>query len=488
MKAAIYIASQQRGLLIALGDLLARKFGIEVTFIVIGYAQRNLVWSLLGDKDVKIIVLSDIKEEKIENVIEEAKLIEKKFGILLSLILSEDRALGQGYLFNVEKVPDIKRASWSHERKLNEIVTNIKNRETLLNGFDFVVSHKTMKEWSVCSNPPNTRFFSLNSVKWGDRLIWSDNEYMTNERFIKRVKEYLEISDANNNGLPEYEIETGHTVNRNFKFSYFHSFKGALRIMRSDIGKIVLNTRKKNSYHFFGWVPSFFRKVRNYKYVKSISHRPSELVNYRIVFFTLHLEPEIALLTLSPEFNNSMEVIAWISKSLPADTILVVKEHYHSFAVRSKWYYRQINKIGNVVWADPDIHSWEWINQAEVVATITGTVGTEAVHAEKLVLSFGMHQIINFLPSVRYVSNYTETRKALNEFLNGTVSKDLFKKVKMSFSKAQIDSSFDLPDYKLAYGSSKLEIEMAEKALQNLFSEFPELFSALKPSSLGFNS
>ena len=63
----------------------------------------------------------------------------------------------------------------------------------------------------------------------------------------------------------------------------------------------------------------------------------------------LHLEPEIALLALSPEFNNSMEMIAWISKSLPADALVVVKEQPFSFGVRSRRYYHQLMQIGNVI-------------------------------------------------------------------------------------------------------------------------------------------
>ena len=39
------------------------------------------------------------------------------------------------------------------------------------------------------------------------------------------------------------------------------------------------------------------------------------------------MEPEVSLLQVSPEFNNSYEVICWVSKSLPADTMLVVKEN-----------------------------------------------------------------------------------------------------------------------------------------------------------------
>ena len=45
----------------------------------------------------------------------------------------------------------------------------------------------------------------------------------------------------------------------------------------------------------------------------------------KYIYFPLHLEPEIALLGASPEFNNSMELATWLAKSLPVDFNLVIK-------------------------------------------------------------------------------------------------------------------------------------------------------------------
>ena len=200
-------------------------------------------------------------------------------------------------------------------------------------------------------------------------------------------------------------------------------------------------------------------------------------VSDKICFFPLHLEPEVALLNFSPEFNNSMEAITWISKSLPADTLLVIKEQVYSFGVRSNWYYRQMNKIGNVVWANPDVHSWEWIKKAEIIATITGTVGVEAVHMKKPVISFGLHQIINYLSSVRYVESYKHTKLAIDELLSGAVDDENLEISRIILGTSQIESSIDIPEYDSIYSSNNLEKEMAKKALKNLFSEYPFLLT-----------
>jgi hypothetical protein len=43
-------------------------------------------------------------------------------------------------------------------------------------------------------------------------------------------------------------------------------------------------------------------------------------------------------------------------------------------------------------------------------------------------------------------------------------------------TKAQLDSSFDLPEYKNSYDSSQIETKMAKIALENMFSEHPYLY------------
>ena len=126
--------------------------------------------------------------------------------------------------------------------------------------------------------------------------------------------------------------------------------------------------------------------------------------------------------------------------------------------------------------ADPEIHSWKWIDRADIVATITGTIGIESVYFNKPVISFGRHQVINYLPTVHYVSNFAETRDAVTELLSDNISEEDFHKSRSALTKAQLDSSFDLPEYKNSYDSSQIETKMAKIALENMFSEHPYLY------------
>ena len=475
-KIGIFIASEQKGFFIAVAYQLEKLYGLTVTIFARDKYVTNLAKKILpSDSLVKIIDLSMLLD-KVEPslVIKEAERIENRYQVKLSMLLSADRALGQGYLSNVQKVPDIKRASWPHRRKIRGIVEDFIQKEGILEGLDSVLQLYPNKVVSkICKNN-NTHFFSFTYIKFGDRMFWSDDDFITGSLYIKKLQENLKSTKKK--PVLNYCIDkAGDEINKSAKYSYKLAIKTAFKIILNDSKKIIRGNNKKYSYHYLGWLPSVFRRVSNYNYVKNNSITINDLTSYKIVFFTLHLEPEVALQSFSPEFSNSMEAITWISKSLPVNYILVVKEQVASYGVRSRWYYRQLMKIPNVVLSHPDVHSWDWIKASSIIATITGTIGQEAIHFERPVLSFGKHQIINHLPTVYYVSNYIETALAIDKIINISTTKELYEKSKSAFSNAQFDSSISMPKFKNTYRSNKFEETMALEAIENLVSEYPEI-------------
>ena len=122
--------------------------------------------------------------------------------------------------------------------------------------------------------------------------------------------------------------------------------------------------------------------------------------------------------------------------------------------------------------AYPTIPSWEWIKKSKFVTTITGSVGVEAIYFEKPVLSFGKHQIINLLPTVRYVNNYESTLKGVNELLSLSEDDRLFKVSKEALYHSQIDVSFEMPGIEKIYKSRELHMDLAAIAAKNLKEQY----------------
>ena len=183
---------------------------------------------------------------------------------------------------------------------------------------------------------------------------------------------------------------------------------------------------------------------------------------------------------VSPEFNNSYEIICWVSKNLPADVVLVVKENPWSFGIRSKDYYDRLRKISNVELAQPDTNTKEWVDHSLFTVAISGTSGFESVYYDKPVLSYGKHQIINYLPTVRYVSSFLETGTAINELLLLNKDSSDFAKSKSVLHNALMSCSFSLPKLAENEKSDFLVEEIGTILTDRLYSQYINFFLEAK--------
>jgi hypothetical protein len=469
---AIFINSEKKEFLISLAKAFEEEYKFNTKLILRDYGVKKFVDKFYPNRN-QDIVLTDINCS-VSDVVSESIIFEEKYKQKISLLMSEDRALGQGYLFNIEKIPDIRRASWPHEKKLNEFIHIFKAHEIALDGCDLVIRLWPDKITTIICKDKGINCFSFVPIKFGSRMFWSDDDYITGSNYINRIQNSkLNISNERSS---EYVIfSRGDKVNKEVRFSYSDGISRAIKLIWNENKKWIRGKQKRNSYHYLGWLPSIFRRIIHYNFLKSISLTPNQVSQYKLCFFPLHLEPEVALLNFSPEFNNSMDVISMISKSLPVDTLLVVKEQVQCFGVRSKWYYQQINKIGNVVWADPDTHSWDWIQKSKIIATITGTVGIEAVYMQKPVLSFGSHQIINHLPTVFFVDSYIKVKNAIDQIYSDALTDEAFEKSRLILQESQIESSINFPEIDNELFKNQLNVGIAIRALSHLFSEYPYL-------------
>ena len=118
-------------------------------------------------------------------------------------------------------------------------------------------------------------------------------------------------------------------------------------------------------------------------------------------YFPLHLEPEIGTLLYAPFFSDQIHLIRQIARSLPIHFILYVKEHPSMVGFRPRKYYAEIAKIPNVKILSPNVSSLKVVEKANILFTIAGTAGWEAVLLEKPVITFG-DVFYNILSTVKH--------------------------------------------------------------------------------------
>lgn len=473
----IFIGAEQKGFLISLGKTLS---------------TLHAVWFLATDRDVKRLILDKAPElaERVilldeyrspvdpERVIEESVAREEKYGEKFAMQMSSDRALGQGYLFNADRHPHVIRSMWPYKEKLRESLGLFLMYERIYeeHSFDLLLGHGQSVFLDLIARHHGGKYLTLGLSRYADRYIWYETVHGEKEAYSRAVKAYLEAGRDDRDDFTYQQYHHYTTTAKLLNYSYGHAIRRAAIILAQQIYIRLRGAQPRDSYVFGGWIPPILRSPANFRYVRRHGVKPDSIRDYRLFYFPLHQEPESSLLIESREFNNSMEIVAWVSKSLPADAALVVKENPWSFGVRSRRYYRNLVKIPNAFLAHPEVSSLEWIRKSRGVVTITGTAGFEAVYFERPVLSYGKHQIINGLPTVRYVNSFFNTREAVQELLGIRPDDERFKRSRYSLHKALMDVSFPIPGYEKNYTSSELQPQMAGIAAARLYEEYPEIF------------
>jgi len=202
---------------------------------------------------------------------------------------------------------------------------------------------------------------------------------------------------------------------------------------------------------------------------------PKDLSKEKIIYFPLHMEPERTLLKFSNEFNNQFEAIVWISKNIPAGWLLVVKEQPKALGHRRTESYTLLRSMANVVLSKPEISSRDWIANARIVVTISGTVGEESVHLERPVVTFGRHQIINGLPTVYTITGFDDAKGVLDHLTTSGESETRLYKSKISLHNAVQALSFSMVGYASNYTSDVFQESDATLAIKELVKAYPEL-------------
>jgi hypothetical protein len=243
----------------------------------------------------------------------------------------------------------------------------------------------------------------------------------------------------------------GHAVARDVLLSRYGTV-GLLKITYQMVREQAYNHYKGNNrqgmYYLTSKIRYVVRQWRDGRWLlRQNSPTLSDLGDKRFVFFPLHVEPEIALQGKSPEFLVQIAAILSLARHLPANTVLVVKEHMSGAGRRPPGFYRQIRDLKNVVWLDVRELGLEVVRKATAVATISGTAGFEAAVLGIPVLAFGRHNLFNFLPHVFEIREEEQLRGYLKTILGDDVSKTAAIEAGARFLESVKSVSFDLDEY-----------------------------------------
>lgn len=130
------------------------------------------------------------------------------------------------------------------------------------------------------------------------------------------------------------------------------------------------------------------------KWHDALARTPRRDENY--VFLALHYQPERATVPMGGVFGDQLVIADWLLAALPPGWKLYVKEHPWQLqpfgrgeVQRSTTFYERLCRDKNVLLVSRDAPTIDLVRGAKAVATVTGSVGWDALCAGVPVIVFG---------------------------------------------------------------------------------------------------
>lgn len=145
--------------------------------------------------------------------------------------------------------------------------------------------------------------------------------------------------------------------------------------------------------------------------------------NQPFVYFPLGVDMERNILIQSPLITNQIEILHQISKSVPINYKIFVKDNPSQILRnwRSQKEYEEIMNIPNVELFHPSVSNAELLKNSDLVLTIAGTSGFEAAVYGKPSITFS-NMYYSILPSVFFVEDIVNLPKIINQALKTKVN------------------------------------------------------------------
>lgn len=195
-----------------------------------------------------------------------------------------------------------------------------------------------------------------------------------------------------------------------------------------------------------------FSYISNYLKAKRILKRNKKYyvdVDYgkKFVVYFLHFEPEAVVTNCAGYMDSQIINIEILSRSVPKGWKIYVKEHPDMYKLNDKnfyyfipcitnyvteYFYSKIDSLDNVNLIDYKIPSKNLMDRASAVATIAGTISSEATECNKPVILFGQTRMFYWMDKdYLRVDSVDSCKRALKKIEDGFIPEYKFTKEKM---------------------------------------------------------
>lgn len=250
------------------------------------------------------------------------------------------------------------------------------------------------------------------------------------------------------------------------KHVFGKKIKSRMKKVVSSISSFILNKKLLRSGTTFSHIVTNLTII--FKYDKQLHFFTNEKLikdNERYVYFPLNMSPELVLLCFAPEYVSQLNTIKQLSRYLPFNTTLAIREHPYNIGRRKKIFLDVINRIPNLKIASLLKSQFKFIQNSAAVITINGTTGWEALLLKKPLFKFGA-TFYDLIPWHNTLTNYAELEKKYNEHLNmiHEISDEEYYAPIYIFIDAEFNTTFSLDQYGVEFFIEKV----AKDCTQNI--------------------
>lgn len=142
-------------------------------------------------------------------------------------------------------------------------------------------------------------------------------------------------------------------------------------------------------------------------------------LNLPFVYFALHFQPELTTVPMGGKMADQYLVAELLLAAFSPEVKIYIKEHPNQNSLgRGPGYYDQFPSSDRLVFISQEVSTFSLQHGCLAVATLTGTVGFEALWFSKPVLMFG-YGYYRDAPGVYFIDSVTSAQTAANELMSG---------------------------------------------------------------------
>jgi len=275
----------------------------------------------------------------------------------------------------------------------------------------------------------NIKTFMFEDAAITDRLLYYsnfwDNSNLIKERINNNQGKNFSIDDLSKDIAKYYQNQID--ALKDSTPSEIHRQKKTFSKGKQALGKIKIAIQSiKDLSVFEKFINYFFRlfKENLKKEYTKVQTQPD--LNKKFVYFPLHYQPERTSCPQGDIFVDQVLATELLSSALPKDWTIYVKEHPIQWLTRGlkfnnaryQGYYKKLASLKNVQVIPIETDTYELLNKSQVIVTITGTVGREAIMRLKPVMVFG-YAWYKECPGVYKVDDFKSCQKALKGIKSG---------------------------------------------------------------------